>query len=153
MQILPVAADWAAAVTNVAPHSFDNVILFIDGSLRKTCRPGPSLTKLPPGVTLDQCQRAQYSGHKHHHGFKVQALIAPNGISVHIYGPIDGRRSDVFMLAESGILPQLSFLTFGGIDYLVYGDSAYPITRNMTAPFPSFIATPGSVEARVNEVL
>ena len=83
---------------------------------------------------------------------KVQALIAPNGLSVNIHGPVDGRRNDVFMLRDSGILPQLGLLTINGIDYLVYGDSAYPITRNMTAPFPAFIATPGSVEARINEV-
>ena len=71
VQILPRAAEWAAAVTTVAPNAFANVILFIDGSLRKTCRPGPSAIDLPPGVTRDQCQRAQYSGHKHDHGFKV----------------------------------------------------------------------------------
>merc|ERR1712224_891777 len=39
----------------------------------------------------------------------------------------------------------------GAIDYLVYADSAYPVTRNMICPFPTFVATPGSVAARVNE--
>ena len=70
---------------------------------------------------------------------------------VHIYGPVDGRRNDAFMLAESGLLPQLVLLTIGGISYLVYGDSAYPVTRNMTVPFCSTVATPGSIEARINE--
>ena len=70
---------------------------------------------------------------------------------VSLYGPVDGRRHDAFMLAESGLLPLLGGLTIRGINYLVYGDSAYPVTRNMMSPFSSTVATPGSVAARVNE--
>ena len=125
--------------------------MFLDGTIRRTCQPCPNPGRLPPGITPYQCQRAQYSGHKHYHGFKTHALISPSGMVVHMYGPVDGRRHDAFMLADSGLLPQLAGLTIGGIDYIVYADSAYPVTRNLISPIARAAAPPGSVAARVNE--
>ena len=151
IQVAPVAQQWAAAVRRICPNSFMHVIMFMDGTVRRTCMPCPNPLKLPPGITPYQCQRAQYSGHKHYHGFKQQALLSPSGMVVHMYGPVDGRRHDAFMLADSGLLPQLAGLSIGGIDYLVYADSAYPVTRNLICPFARAAAPPGSVAARVNE--
>ena len=105
--------------------------------------------KLPPGITPDQCQRAQYSGHKHKHGIKFHALVSPSGMVAHLFGPIDGRRHDSFMLTESGILPLLT----GLLHYLVYADSAYPITPNLLGPIARVEAPPGSVAARLNEIM
>ena len=152
-QIIPVAPQWAEAVRRICPDAYDYVVMFLDGTLRRTCQPCPNPRKLPPGITPYQCQRAQYSGHKHSHGFKFHALVSPSGIVPHLFGPIDGRRHDSFMLTESGLLPLLSGLTHNGIDYLVYADSAYPVTRNLIVPIARVAAPPGSVAARLNEIM
>lgn len=127
--------------------------MFMDDTVRQTCQPCPDLSKLPPGITQYQCQRAQYSGHKHYHGFKAQAIMSPSGMVVHCYGPVDGRRHDSFMLADSGILPLLAGLTVGGVNFGVYTDSAYPATPNLFIPFARAMAPPGSVAARLNEAM
>ena len=78
------------------------IVAFLDGTLLKTCRP-----RLPPGVTTNALQRAQYNGHKKHHGFKFQHVLAPNDIIIGAYGPLDGRRLDAFMLLAP-LLPQMA---------------------------------------------
>lgn len=51
-------------------------------------------------------------------------------------GPIEGRRHDDLMLGASGLADKLERLqTPTGQPYVVYGDPAYGITRNMLAPF------------------
>ena len=53
-----------------------------------------------------------------------------------MYGPIEGRRHDAFMLAASGVCQKLEQLQDNrGEDYVVYGDPAYGITRCILAPF------------------
>ena len=50
-------------------------------------------------------QREVYSsGHKRHHGLRYQAVTTPDGIVVHMYGPVIGRRHDSTMLDLSGLL-------------------------------------------------
>jgi hypothetical protein len=68
---------------------------FIDDTLRNVCRP-------------TRFQRAAYSGHKHTHGIKFQSIVTPDGLIVCLFGPIPGSRHDSFMLAESGLLQQLT---------------------------------------------
>ena len=42
------------------------------------------------------------------HGLYVfQSVVAPNGIICHLFGPLEGRRHDAFMLSESGLLQKL----------------------------------------------
>ena len=86
-----VLPQWATAVRRVAPNCYENVVMFLDGTVRQTCVPCPHPSNRPAGVTQYELQRAQYSNHKHYHGFKAHALIAPNGICVHYFGPVDGR--------------------------------------------------------------
>ena len=47
------------------------------------------------------------------------------------------RRHDVFMLAESGLLPKLQRRLTKPNDepYIIYGDPAYPVRRQILAPF------------------
>ena len=56
--------------------------------------------------------------------------MAPNGIIAHLFGPIEGRRHDAFMLGESNLLPLLA-----RDPYVVYGDPAYGITRHIISLF------------------
>ena len=91
-----------------------NVWGFIDGTLRKTCRPG-------------RFQRLAYSGHKRCHGIKFQSVVTPDGLIAHLYGPIPGSRHDSYMLGKSGLIAQLRALMPPGTElFSLYGDPAYP---------------------------
>ena len=142
--------EWSSDVRNVVPDTFRHVCLFIDGTVRQTCRPCPHPSRRPDGVTQYEIQRAQYSNHKHYHGFKAHAVIAPNGMVVHYFGPVDGRRHDSYLLHESGVFNRLTGLTRHGIDYQMYGDSAYPMHRNLLSPIPRIHAPTGSIGAELN---
>ena len=53
-----------------------------------------------------------------------------------MYGPIEGRRHDAFMLGESGLLDKLRrFEKPNGDPYIIYGDPAYGLTPNIMSPF------------------
>ena len=54
-----------------------------------------------------------------------------------LYGPIEGRSHDSFMLARSGILDQLEHFSFGphGEIICIYGDPAYPLRAHLPTPF------------------
>lgn len=89
---------------------------FIDGTLRKTCRP-------------IRFQHAAYSGHKRCHGIKFQSVVTPDGLIACLYGPIPGARHDSYMLAESELLFKLQDLMPQNQQqpiYALYGDPAYP---------------------------
>lgn len=98
---------------------------FIDGTLRPICRPG-------------QDQQEVYNGHKRVHGLKFQSVVIPNGLVANLYGPMEGRRHDSAMLAESQLLDQLDLL-FQGVNnqelFYLYGDPAYPLRPALMAPY------------------
>lgn len=143
--------EWAAAVSRICPNTYTTVTLFLDGTHRKTCRPKPAASSLPIGITQSDVQRSQYDGHKKKHGLKYQALVAPNGIIVHAYGPVDGRRHDTTVLRQSGLGAAQHQLSVNGVDYCIYADSAYARTRNMQKPFRNPpVASP---QAQVNTVM
>ena len=88
---------------------------FVDGTVRPVCRPG-------------QYQRMLCNGHKRVHSIKFQYVVAPNGIVANIYGPVEGKRHDSGMLAESGLLNEFQQHSFApnGDPLCIYGDPAYP---------------------------
>ena len=97
---------------------------FIDGTVRPICRPGKR-------------QRLVYNGHKKVHAIKFQSIVAPNGLIANLSGPVEGKRHDSAMLLQSQVLPQLqnhSFDTQGNV-LCIYGDPAYPVTRQIQGPF------------------
>ena len=61
-----------------------------------------------------------------------------------LYGPIEGRSHDSFMLARSGILDQLEHFSFGphGEILCIYGDPAYSLRANLQTPFRGANLTP-----------
>jgi len=67
---------------------------FIDGTVRPISRPGRN-------------QRVMYNGHKKVHSIKFQSIAAPNGLIANLYGPVEGKRHDSAMLAQSQVLNQL----------------------------------------------
>lgn len=110
---------------------------FIDGTLRKTCRP-------------TQFQRLVYSGHKRCHGIKFQSVVTPDGLIALLFGPIPGSRHDSFMLLESGLIPLLwQLMPAGGPIFALYGDAAYGQSRYLFGGYRN--AQPGSYGAKWNK--
>jgi hypothetical protein len=65
-------------------------------------------------------QRATYSGHKRQNGLKWQALTAPDGLFLNLFGPFEGRRHDMHLYAESGLDAVLGqALMIGGIQHYI----------------------------------
>lgn len=66
----------------------------------------------------------------------LQSVVTPNGLVAHMFGPIAGRRHDAFMLGVSGLTTKLAnFNRPSGEPYIIYGDPAYGLSRNILAPF------------------
>ena len=96
---------------------------FLDGTFRPMCRPSIN-------------QRECFSGHKRSHGLKFQGVKTPDGIIRQLYGPVEGRRHDAFMLRESGLLSVLeNEMKLNGVQYCLYGDPAYPHFSFLQVPF------------------
>ena len=95
--------------------AIDNCFGFVDGTVRCVTRSG-------------QNQRVLYNGHKKVHAIKFQSLAVPNGLVANLYGPVEGKKHDSAMLAESGLYDKLVELQAHPLRGLlcVYGDSAYP---------------------------
>ena len=104
---------------------------FVDGTVRPVCRPKEN-------------QRVIYNGHKRVHAIKFQAIALPNGLVGNLFGPIEGRRHDSFMLAESGLLQDLqrfSNCPLTGLPLCIYGDPAYPIRTYLQRPYSGAVLT------------
>lgn len=108
---------------------------FIDGTLRRICRPGAE-------------QQVFYNGHKRCHAIKFQAVVTPDGLITHLYGPVEGRRHDAGILADSGLLPSLQqhMRGPGGQAYALYGDSAYPFSPFLQKGYQGAALTPQQAE-------
>lgn len=106
----------------------DNCWGFIDGTLRQIPRPSVN-------------QKCAYSGHKRHHGYKMQSISAPNGLIASLFGPIEGSRHDSYVLSQSGImdlLQQHSRAPDGKV-LCIYGDTAYPLREYLQTGFKNVI--------------
>ena len=109
---------------------------FIDGTLRKTCR--PSLF-----------QKLLYSGRKRCHGIKFQSVFTPDGLFVCMYGPITGNRHNLFLMSKSQLLNKLqAFTPNGAVIYSLYGDPAYPQSAYVYGGYRN--PPPGSAQAAWN---
>ena len=78
-------------------------------------------------------QAAAYSGHKKEHGIKFQNVTVPNGIVVHQYGPVEGRRTDAFVYGISQ-LPALLQDMLAPTGLLLYADGGYALTNFVIVP-------------------
>lgn len=121
--------------------ALDNFFGFIDGTVRPVARPSRSQNVLFSGHKRVHCLKFQvwYFCYMLTHMNKIiflQSLVTPNGLTAHLFGPIEGKRHDAFMLSESGLSSKLvQFNQANGQPYIVYGDPAYGISRNILTPF------------------
>ena len=106
----------------------DSVWGFIDCTLRRVCRP-------------IHHQGIVYSGYKKYHALKYQAVVLPNGMFGHVYGPIEGRHNDGWLLRESAILDWCREHAYTTTDdghrkpLQVFGDPAYSLSEHILSPF------------------
>eukprot|EP00794_Sanderia_malayensis_P000839 gene839-135_t len=68
---------------------------------------------------------------------------APNGLCINLSGPVEERRHDSRMLADSGLLGMLQrfAVTPDGGQLCIYGDPAYPHRPQLQAPFKAAMLT------------
>lgn len=104
--------EYAQACTD-AGSPLTSLLGFMDCTVRRACKP-------------TWFQRQAYSGHKHWHGLKYQAITLPNGFIAHLYGPLAARHNDLFLLGESRIMDWLA--KFAVIEYTDEG-LFYHVTR------------------------
>ncbi|KAF7343289.1 DDE Tnp4 domain-containing protein [Mycena venus] len=120
-----------AAAIHARGSPLDSIFAFIDCTIRRICHP-------------TWFQRQAYNGHKKFHSLKYQALMLPNGIIGHLYGPVEGRRNDNFLLTESTLLDALAeFAHQEDVDedtpierryFQIFGDPAYGVGPHIMSP-------------------
>ncbi|EIW54605.1 uncharacterized protein TRAVEDRAFT_131697, partial [Trametes versicolor FP-101664 SS1] len=86
-----------------------------------------------------------YNGHKKYHALKFQAVMLPNGMFGHLFGPFEGRRNDNFLLHASKLLEKCArFAIWPGSSenspleqryFQLFGDAAYGISPQLISPF------------------
>lgn len=104
---------------------------FIDGTIRGIARPV-------------RYQRTCYNGWKRKHCLKYHAVVTPDGLVSHLFGPVEGRRNDAHLWNESGLQHYLEEHSFApdGTPLQIYGDPAYGVTRHLLSPFQGASLTP-----------
>ncbi|ETV69901.1 hypothetical protein H257_14500 [Aphanomyces astaci] len=117
---------YSAVASKGTPLS--NVFGFIDGTKIQTCR----ITATGDGANL---QKQIFSGHKLIHCLNYQGVTAPDGICVHFFGPVEGRRHDATMLRESGLIKYLGGRRNVFWGKAMYGDPAYGIVPYLISGF------------------
>lgn len=102
---------------------------FIDGTIRAISRP-------------QRMQRLWYNGWKRKHALKYQAVDSPDGIIRQLWGPMLGRRHDVALVGESGLLQQLQqwFNDADGTPFYIYGDPAYQMSLWLLTPYKGVLS-------------
>ena len=102
----------------------DNIWAFLDGTQGRMYHPQTG-------------QESVFNGHKWIHSLKYQALMVPNGLIAHFFGPIEGRRYNSAMYYMSGLDGQISNIMSNDNGRLlaVYGDSAYAFRHYLITPF------------------
>ena len=122
---------YASAIRNRG-SPLTSIFGFIDCTIQRICRP-------------TWWQRQAYNGHKKFHALKFQAIMLPNGIIGHLFGPMEGRRNDAYLLSESGILRKFAAFAFQEdmplnapveqCTFQVFGDPAYGLGPHIISPF------------------
>jgi hypothetical protein len=99
---------------------------FVDGTLQEIARPIYG-------------QEAIYNGWKHMHCLKYQAVVMLDGITIHLFGLVEGSIHDAAVWSQSRLLDILEVHTHdpNGTSLQLYGDSAYGINEHLITPFGS----------------
>ena len=109
----------------------DRAPVYADAIRRKTGVPVDTIGYVD-GTTLEHCrpthgQRACWDGHHRSHDLLFQGIKAPDGLTLQVSGPWEGRHHDAYMTCVSGLDEQLEQELHEAteIPYTIYGDPAY----------------------------
>ena len=93
-----------------------NCVAFIDGTVIGVSRTGHS-----------GYHHVLYNGHARKHALTYQAVLTPDGILLHVYGPLEERKHDWTLYTRSGLEEQLPncMQLQDGTYFCIYGDSGY----------------------------
>ncbi|KIJ37218.1 hypothetical protein M422DRAFT_178426, partial [Sphaerobolus stellatus SS14] len=102
----------------------DCIVELIDGTLQKNAQPVRN-------------QHLVYNRWKRIHCLKYHAVISPDGLVIHVYGPVDGCQHDETVFKESGLPDFLNkhFWTPDSHPLFLYGDPAYSVEPHMLSPY------------------
>ena len=113
------AATFADAIVKKSGAGLDCVVGFIDSTKLQICR-SENYTE----------QLTTYSGYHKCHCVRYQGVQSLDGIMYNLYGPVEGRRGDGYLLATSRLLKALEHLeSKTRTNWVVYGDAAYAMNR------------------------
>ena len=103
---------------------------FIDGTLRRICRP-------------EEHQQEFYSGYKRAHCIKFQGVATPDGLLTCLHGPFEGKRHDAGVFGQTGLREQLQNRMHlpAGV-YALYADAAYPLSLCLQKGYQGHHLTP-----------
>ena len=78
-----------------------------------------------------------YNGSKRYHCLKYQSITTPSGIIANLFGPLEERPHDSFILTDSGVIVQPEQNSFDSEwnGLCIYGDAGYPLRRYLQTPF------------------
>lgn len=122
--------EQCAQVIHEKGAPLDNVWGFIDGTVRSICRP-------------TRHQKVCYNGHKRVHALKYQSVTTPDGLIRDFFGPVEGRRHDSYLLAESNFVERARDVCVDttGKKLSIYGDPAYANTSVIMSGYKGSVLT------------
>ena len=132
---------YSQLISNNTRGIANNIWGFIDGTIRKTCRP-------------IYHQRLVYTRFKKCHRLKFQSVLIPDGFIACLYGPVPAKTHDARLLRESQLVEQLqAVMPEDGTNQIFahYGDLAYAQNSYVLGGFRNVY--PNSDEAAYNQLL
>ena len=92
---------------------------------------------LDPQLCPVHNQHLIYNSWKCIHCLKFHSLVTPDGLHIHVYGPVKGRQHDATLYKQSGLATILDkyFYAPGGKALFIYGNPAYGIGPHLLSPF------------------
>lgn len=130
-RLTPSKLEQYARAIHTKGAPLNSVWGFIDGTIRAIARP-------------TRRQMTCYNGWKRKHCLKYHAIVTPDGLISHFFGPVDGRRNDGFLWTDSGLISKLEQNSHSttGQALQIYGDPAYSINRYLISPYQGAHITP-----------
>jgi hypothetical protein len=126
-------ASYCEAITRRG-SPLETVWAFPDGTKFDTCRiQAKDHHKL--GAKHLNLQKRIFSGHKRKHCLSFQGLTTPDGLCIHFFGPCEGSKHDVTLLRRSNLLNYFEQHSDVFINYHIYGDAAYGISKWVLSPY------------------
>jgi hypothetical protein len=101
---------------------FEHCWGFLDATCRRICRPRVA-------------QKAFYNGYKKWHCIKLQAVVTPDGLAPHIYGPIEGSRHDMHIVHRSNLIPFMAANAPFNEGFYLYADKGYTQSPQLIGSF------------------